>query len=326
MKKIYRLNFVEKKSLACLAFLFSIAIAMADNPIIGGDPLTMQSGLISSATDDNKPPRLVYNFSLNNSGSIFMSIFQNINPPSYSINFNGQGEYPLELGMKFRSSEDCYIAGFSYYKGFEAKGEHIGNLWTRNGTLMASATFVNDSDSGWQSVLLSNPAAIQADSVYVVSYFSPHGDYVKTASYFTTEIRSGPLTALKWTEEEPNGVYAYSNTSTFPNNNTYVGSTNYWVDVLMLPNTTGIDTYPQTADGCFDVYPNPASGRFYINTNCSLHGTIRLLNITGKILSQKIFNTKLINIDCTNLLPGIYIVQIIDGETGVLTARRLEIR
>lgn len=326
MKNLYTLNFKEKKSLVCLAFFFSITITLAGNPIIGAEPLTMQSGLISSATGDNKPPGQIYNLSLNNPGSTFMSIFQNMNPPSYSINFNGQGIAPLELGMKFRSSEDGYIVGFSYYKGFEGKGEHIGNLWTINGTNLASASFINDSDSGWQNVLLRSPVAILADSIYVVSYFSSHGDYVKTASYFTTEIRNGPLTALKWTEEEPNGVYAYSETSTFPNSNAFVGSTNYWVDVLMLTSLTGINDLHSNADGYFDMYPNPASGTFSINTHSAMRGTIRLLDIAGKVLSEKIFNTPITTVDCTKLPTGIYIVQVTDGNTGMLTAKRLVIR
>ena len=52
---------------------------------------------------------------------------------------------------------------------------------------------------------------------------------------------NGPLTGLGWTTTQPNGVYKYSAASAFPNNNAYIGNTNYWADVIFsstLPTTT----------------------------------------------------------------------------------------
>lgn len=152
--------------------------------------------------------------------------------PSISQNSIGNGASPLEVGMKFFSNVDGYISGLRFYKGVGGQGLHIGNLWTINGTNLATATFTGETASGWQTVTLSPPVAITANTIYVVSYFSQHGDYVKNDPYFTTNMVNGPLTALGWTASQPNGVYKYSSTSAFPDQNAYVGSTNYWADVI----------------------------------------------------------------------------------------------
>jgi hypothetical protein len=169
-------------------------------------------------------------------GGTSYSIFQSITPSS-SQNYIGNGASPLEVGMKFRSSVNGYISGFRFYKGIGSQGLHKGTLWSNSGTKLATATFSGESSSGWQSVSLGTPIAITANTIYVVSYFSQHGDYVKTYPYFTADVVNGPLTRLGWSASQPNGVYRYTATSAFPNNNAYIGSTNYWADVIFTTTT-----------------------------------------------------------------------------------------
>jgi parallel beta-helix repeat protein len=158
--------------------------------------------------------------------------------PSISQNSIGNGASPLEVGMKFFSNIDGYISGLRFYKGDGGQGLHIGNLWSINGTNLATATFTAETASGWQTVTLSTPVAITANTIYVVSYFSQHGDYVKNDPYFTTNMVNGPLTALGWSASQPNGVYKYSSSSAFPDQNAYVGSTNYWADVIFTSSSS----------------------------------------------------------------------------------------
>jgi hypothetical protein len=168
----------------------------------------------------------------NNAGGTSYSVFQSLTPPGTLINSIGNGTAPLEVGMKFTSNVNGYISALRFYKGAGATGTHTGNLWSLDGTNLASATFTGETASGWQTVTLSTPVAITANTVYVVSYFSEHGDYVKSYPYFTTDIVNGPLTALGWTSSQPNGIYTYSSGPAFPNNNAYIGSSNYWADVI----------------------------------------------------------------------------------------------
>ena len=76
-------------------------------------------------------------------------------------NFPDNGAY--ELGVKFRSDIAGFITGIRYYKSVDNSGTHLGNLWSATGTLMATATFVNESASGWQEVLFASPVAIAAE-------------------------------------------------------------------------------------------------------------------------------------------------------------------
>ena len=55
-------------------------------------------------------------------------------------------------------------------------------------------TFTNTAASGWQTVSLSTPVAIAANTTYVASYHTT-GAYVATNNFFTTAFTSGMLTA-----------------------------------------------------------------------------------------------------------------------------------
>ena len=44
----------------------------------------------------------------------------------------------VELGVKFRTSSNGFITGIRFYKGANNTGTHVGHLWTRTGTLLAT--------------------------------------------------------------------------------------------------------------------------------------------------------------------------------------------
>ena len=135
----------------------------------------------------------------------------------------------IELGMKFKSTIPGFITGFRYYKGASVDGQHIGHLWSSNGTLLATEPFVSETASGWQSVQLSTPVAISANTTYVVSYFTASGKYSYTDPFFTSAIVNGPLRGLANGEDGGNGVIFYPG-SGFPTGNGT--STNYYADVI----------------------------------------------------------------------------------------------
>ena len=64
---------------------------------------------------------------------------------------------------KFRSSTAGRIAGIRFYKGATNTGTHVGHLWTRTGTLLATATFTNETATGWQEVRFASPVDITAE-------------------------------------------------------------------------------------------------------------------------------------------------------------------
>jgi uncharacterized membrane protein YfhO len=99
--------------------------------------------------------------------------------------------------------------------------------------LLASATFSNETASGWQQVTFGTPVAISANTVYVVSYHAPNGGYAVDTSYFANAgYDAAPLHALKDGASGGNGLYLYGATSGLPTN-TYASS-NYWVDIVFV--------------------------------------------------------------------------------------------
>jgi hypothetical protein len=143
----------------------------------------------------------------------------------------------VELGVKFRSDVSGTITGIRFYKASTNTGSHVGSLWSSSGTLLASATFTNESASGWQQVNFSSPVAISANTVYVASYHTNSGHYSDDQNYFSGNgVDSPPLHALADGASGFNGVFAYGATSSFPNNG-WNGS-NYWVDVVFNTNST----------------------------------------------------------------------------------------
>jgi hypothetical protein len=140
----------------------------------------------------------------------------------------------LELGVRFRADFDGYITGIRFYKSAANTGTHVGNLWSNTGALLASATFTNETASGWQQVSFSNPVAVTANTTYVASYFAPGGHYSDTPGFFANSgSDSPPLHFLKNGVDGSNGIFTYGAGSTFPSSS--FNSTNYWVDVTYVP-------------------------------------------------------------------------------------------
>src|SRR5688500_5248463 len=100
----------------------------------------------------------------------------------------------VELGVKFKSDVDGTISALRYYKSSANTGTHTAKLWSSGGTLLASATFTNETASGWQQVGLPAPVPVGAGKVYVASYHAPFGRYSATSGYFSGKgADNGPL-------------------------------------------------------------------------------------------------------------------------------------
>src|SRR5262249_1401721 len=83
----------------------------------------------------------------------------------------------VELGVRFRADQSGLVSGIRFYKATTNAGPHIGSLWTNSGTLLASATFANETASGWQQVNFSTPVSINSNTTYVASYHTNVGNY-----------------------------------------------------------------------------------------------------------------------------------------------------
>ena len=142
--------------------------------------------------------------------------------------------HSVELGVKFSSEVAGTVTGIRFYKSALNTGTHVGSVWSAGGQLLASATFTNETASGWQQVNFSTPVAITPNTTYVAAYLAPNGEYsVTTGAFASAGVSNAPLQAPASTTSA-NGVYLYTKASAFPTN-TFKGN-NYWVDVDFVPN------------------------------------------------------------------------------------------
>lgn len=184
------------------------------------------------------------------------SIFGSLGTPANDSANDGQ---PIETGVRFRSDVDGYTAGIQFYKGSLNTGAHVGQLWDNSGGLLATATFVGESASGWQQAFFSQPVHITANTTYIASYFSPTGYFNLTSNYFTQDIANPPMHGLAEGADGPNGAFIYTSTPAFPNADG--GGSNYWVDVIF--NTTATVGQPPVISV---VSAQPVSGTSAIVT------------------------------------------------------------
>jgi PKD repeat protein len=226
-------------------------------------------------------------------GESTYTVFATTVTPEEPTNNDGQG---IVLGMKFRATQVGVITGVRYYKGTGTTGTHTGHLWSGTGTLLGTTTFTGETASGWQQAAFTTPITINANTTYVVSLFSPSGQYAASDPYFSSAVVNGPLRALANGEDGPNGLYKYSATSVFPNSS--FNASNYFVDVVFSTGSgmqaVAITTQPSSQSKCAGAnvsFTSAATGspaptvQWQVNTN----GT--WTNISGATNSTLSFTT-----------------------------------
>jgi len=142
----------------------------------------------------------------------------------------------VEVAVAFSSSVAGTVSAIKFYKGLGNTGTHVGRLWSADGTVLSTVTFINETAIGWQSATLGTPVNLTAGASYTVSYLAPQGRYSLTSAYFSTSKVSGTLTA----PATSNGRYRYGSSGAVPTL-TY-NATNYFVDVVFTPGSTSTPT------------------------------------------------------------------------------------
>ena len=138
--------------------------------------------------------------------------------------------------VQFESAVDAYMTGVALLQGQRQHRHAYRQSLDVDRPLLATATFTNETSSGWQQVNFSTPVLIRADTVYVVSYYAPNGHYSVKTGYFTSQGASnGPLQGLASGPAGANGLYSYG-ADAFPI--TTYGQSNYWVDVTINTKVT----------------------------------------------------------------------------------------
>lgn len=135
----------------------------------------------------------------------------------------------VNLGLKFGSISAGSILGIRFFKSATNVEEHVGQLYTSDGTLLGSVTFADETSEGWQSAYFDTPIPIEAATLYVASYHTTLGQYSYDLAYFADEFDRSPLYAPASDTVDGNGCYAYDHDPVFPDQ---PATSNYWVDVI----------------------------------------------------------------------------------------------
>ncbi len=153
-------------------------------------------------------------------------------------NVSASDDASVEVGVKFSSSANGVVSGIRFYKGFENTGTHTGTLWDAYGKKLASVTFANETQSGWQSAKFATPVSITKGKMYVASYLAPNGRYSADARALTKRTKSGSLSVPR-----RGGVFKYGSGG-FPIAS--YRATNYFVDVTFTATPTSSGTTTTT--------------------------------------------------------------------------------
>ncbi|MEM7678258.1 MAG: DUF4082 domain-containing protein, partial [Myxococcota bacterium] len=141
----------------------------------------------------------------------------------------------VELGVKFQVRGNAAITGIRFYKSAANIGPHVGNLWSADGTLIASTSFENETAIGWQQADFSSPVALEAGVTYVASYRAPNGAFSFALSGDPDSLAagrpnpSGPALILADGADGGNGVFRYG--GGFPSSS--FRAANYFVDPVI---------------------------------------------------------------------------------------------
>jgi hypothetical protein len=152
----------------------------------------------------------------------------------------------VEVGLRFRSAVDGVVRAIRFYRADDSLPQ-IVNLWLvldvptplapvaddagtpQTGFILESGKVFAGTGTGWTTVPLARPVAIEANTTYVASYHTRER-FALDAGYFTAPVANAPLVAEL-------GVYRYGE-SAFPESAT-TPSHNYWVDVEFSPSAPG---------------------------------------------------------------------------------------
>jgi hypothetical protein len=156
-----------------------------------------------------------------------------------------------ELGLKFQSSQAGQITGLRFWKDANESGTHTGHLWSSSGSLLATATFTNETESGWQTVNLGSPVSITPNTTYVVSVNTGNNYFVDTPGGLASSIVNSPLDSVA---DGNDGVFGGVNT--FPTSS--YNNSDYFRDVVFSAGSGGGGS--TLANGTYQLTPSYITG------------------------------------------------------------------
>ncbi len=193
---------------------------------------------------------------VNNTAQLFETLLTTQVPDAQNVN-DGTN---YELGVRLRADVDGQITKLRFYKGSLETGTHVGHVWATNGTLLATATFVNETASGWQEQILSSALAIQANVDYIVTVTTgTPGYFVAAWSQFANPVIHGHLRSVA-------AGGRYGPAGTMP---ATVSNANYFRDVVFVPGAAPPDVTAPTVTNFQPANGSTVSGAVAVSVDAT---------------------------------------------------------
>jgi hypothetical protein len=136
------------------------------------------------------------------------------------------------VGVRFSTTSSGVITAVKFYRGPRQTKSYVASVWSSKSKRLAKVTFRASTTVGWQTAMLSKPVKLKAKTTYYVSYLATGGHYPITKGAFSRSVSHDGITVPK-----SGGRYTYSRSSKRPTHST---KTNYFVDVVFVPNSSAI--------------------------------------------------------------------------------------
>lgn len=258
---------------------------------------TLEGGGVKNAADIALASDYVWTFTTAAANACPCSLKDRVNPTSTG-SFDDTGT--TELGVKVRPSTNGYISSLRFYKPIiSSETTHTGNIWNSSGTKLATVTFTNESEYGWQEARLSTPLRVYEDQLYILSYGTTTSTYVASQGALTgTTLGGGYLKAYADQASENNATGSGTRNGVFTTtagNYPGSGSTNgsyYWIDAVFsvasnpnLPLEVGVTQPKADAVGISRTQAITAKFNRPIDTATVTNSTFRLFDSTGAQVS-----------------------------------------
>lgn len=138
------------------------------------------------------------------------------------------------VGVRFSTTSSGVITAVKFYRGPRQTKSYVASVWSAKSKRLAKVTFRASTTVGWQTAMLKTPVKVKAKTTYFVSYLATGGHYPVTKGAFARSFSHDGITVPK-----SGGRYTYSRSSKRP---THSSKTNYFVDVVFVPNSAAITT------------------------------------------------------------------------------------
>lgn len=293
----------------------------------------------TSLNDDLEPSKISFNTELDGFAISQSSVFKT-NDGAFTWDDVTPGNYSF-IDIEYKSADTLFIMCTRGDVTYILKTIDGGTHWEEITQLTGYAydLFLTESDTAY--LLTSNNLFRSVDNCSSWSQLPLSFDQIRITSVFFTTNNTGYLigysetngrkmnTLLKttdagmnWGELETNTTSYFKFIGFFDSQSSLLAGENGLI--LSTENGGGnvsVPYIPYKEDAKFTVYPNPTTGMVTLKCENNVNSTLRITDLTGRILQTGRINKKETKIDISTLQPGVYLFSLEEAGSVKVTKK-----